>query len=106
MTKKSRKKILGILLLVGTIVTLFVVPWMYVNAWILLLPNTVQDQVDKVIDHRLKSEISYKSTFVDKHINDDRFIFFSSQSILRGTRPKRISPEIRANRIQRNPGRI
>jgi hypothetical protein len=40
------------------------------------MPNTVQGQVDETIEHRMHSEISYKSTYADKHINDDRFIFF------------------------------
>lgn len=38
-----------IALLVGTIVSIFFVPWLLVKAWILPLPDTVQKQLDKAI---------------------------------------------------------
>jgi len=47
------------LLLVGTIVSLFFVPWLLVKAWILPLPDTVQDQLDEAIDHGFVGMIVY-----------------------------------------------
>ncbi|MEZ5056293.1 MAG: hypothetical protein R2879_04575 [Saprospiraceae bacterium] len=35
----------------GTIVSLFFVPWLLVKAWILPLPDTVQEQLDEAISH-------------------------------------------------------
>lgn len=46
----SKKKI-RILLLLGTLISLFFVPWILVKAWILPLPNTVQEQVDDALDY-------------------------------------------------------
>ncbi|MDD4087372.1 MAG: serine hydrolase, partial [Bacteroidales bacterium] len=40
-----------ILLFLGTAISLYFVPWPIVNAWIKPLPNTVQEQVDKVADY-------------------------------------------------------
>ncbi len=51
MTKKKSKRIIRILLFLGTIVSLYFVPWPIVKAWILPLPDTVQEQVDKVADY-------------------------------------------------------
>ena len=45
-----RKRIVRIALLVGTVVSLFFVPWILVKAWILPLPDTVQEQLDQGID--------------------------------------------------------
>ncbi|MGS2727115.1 serine hydrolase domain-containing protein [Psychroserpens sp. BH13MA-6] len=54
-----KKKILRILLLVGTLVSLYFVPWILVWAWILPLPNTVQEQVDEAIGHGFDGMIVY-----------------------------------------------
>lgn len=47
MAKTKSKQILRILLGIGTIISLYFVPWPIVKAWIEPLPDTVQQQVDK-----------------------------------------------------------
>ncbi|MGI9530558.1 serine hydrolase domain-containing protein [Lutimonas sp.] len=59
MEKKKSKRIVRILLLVGTIVSLYFVPWLLVKAWILPLPDTVQEQADQAIDHGFEGLIVY-----------------------------------------------
>lgn len=54
-----KKKIFRIVLLVGTIVSLFYVPWILVWAWILPLPNTIQEQVDETLSHGFDGMIVY-----------------------------------------------
>jgi len=54
-----KKKIFRIVLLVGTLISLFFVPWILVWAWILPLPNTVQEQVDEAINHGFDGMIVY-----------------------------------------------
>ncbi|MFD0964686.1 serine hydrolase domain-containing protein [Pseudofulvibacter geojedonensis] len=54
-----RKKIIQILLLVGTIISLYFVPWILVKAWILPLPKTIQEQVDKSINLGFDGTIVY-----------------------------------------------
>ena len=56
---KPTKTIIRISLLVGTIVSLFFVPWLLVKAWILPLPDTVQEQVDDAIDLGFDGMIAY-----------------------------------------------
>ena len=56
---KKVKWIVRGLLLVGTVVSLFFVPWILVKAWILPLPNTVQGQVDEAIAHGFDGMIVY-----------------------------------------------
>ncbi len=51
MTKKKSKRIIRILLFLGTIISLYFVPWPIVTAWIWPLPNTVQEQVNKAADY-------------------------------------------------------
>ena len=51
MTKKKSKRIIRVLLLLGTIISLYFVPWPIVIAWIMPLPNTIQEQVDKAADY-------------------------------------------------------
>lgn len=58
MTKK-KKWIFRILLLVGTIVSLYFVPWPIVKAWITPLPITVQEQVNKATDYGFDGIIVY-----------------------------------------------
>lgn len=51
MSKINIKRIIRILLFLGTIISLYFVPWPIVKAWIMPLPNTVQEQVDKAKDY-------------------------------------------------------
>ena len=51
MTKNKSKMIAKTLLFLGTIISLYFVPWPIVKAWIKPLPNTVQKQVDKAADY-------------------------------------------------------
>ncbi|MGB5982360.1 MAG: serine hydrolase domain-containing protein [Nonlabens sp.] len=51
MNKKSIKKLLKIALLLGTVISLYFVPWPIITAWIMPLPDTVQEQVDKSSDY-------------------------------------------------------
>jgi D-alanyl-D-alanine carboxypeptidase len=51
MTKKKSIRIIRILLFLGTIISLYFVPWPIVKAWVMPLPNTIQEQVDKAADY-------------------------------------------------------
>jgi CubicO group peptidase (beta-lactamase class C family) len=57
--KETHKQIIRIVLLVGTIVSMFFVPWILVKAWILPLPDTVQEQANEAIDHGFEGIIVY-----------------------------------------------
>lgn len=59
MTKKNTKLLIRILLLIGTIVSMFFVPWLLLKAWILPLPDTVQEQLDEAIGHGFDGMIVY-----------------------------------------------
>lgn len=59
MTKKQTKLILRTALLLGTIISLFYVPWQLVKAWIKPLPDTVQEQVNEAIDMGFDGMIVY-----------------------------------------------
>ncbi|MEQ9288742.1 MAG: serine hydrolase domain-containing protein [Cyclobacteriaceae bacterium] len=52
-------RILRITLLVGTIASMFFVPWILVWAWVLPLPDTVQGQVEEAIGHGFDGMIVY-----------------------------------------------
>ncbi len=67
--KKTSKRIIRILLFLGTIISLYFVPWPIVKAWIMPLPNTVQEQVDKATDYGFDGIIVY----VDKKGNNPEF---------------------------------
>ena len=58
---KSKKSIIiiRILLFGGTIISLFFVPWLLVKAWILPLPDTVQEQLDQAIGNGFEGMIVY-----------------------------------------------
>ena len=43
----------------GTAISLFFVPWLLVKAWILPLPDTVQEQLDEAIGHRFDGMVVY-----------------------------------------------
>lgn len=59
MTKNPKKQILRILLLVGTVISLFFVPWPIVKAWIRPLPDTVQEQLEEGIELGFDGMIVY-----------------------------------------------
>lgn len=59
MTKKNTKRILRIVFIAASISSLFFVPWLLVKAWILPLPDTVQEQLDEAIDHGFDGVIAY-----------------------------------------------
>lgn len=59
MSKKRNKQIFRIVLLLGTVISLFFVPWILVKAWILPLPDTVQEQVDEAIGYGFDGMIVY-----------------------------------------------
>ena len=59
MTKKQTTRIVRIVLLIGTITSMFFVPWILVWVWILPLPDTVQEQVNEAIGHGFDGMIVY-----------------------------------------------
>ncbi|MFD0797219.1 serine hydrolase domain-containing protein [Maribacter chungangensis] len=59
MAKKQTKQILRILFIMASIGSLYFVPWILVKAWILPLPDTVQEQVDEAIGHGFDGMIVY-----------------------------------------------
>jgi len=59
MTKKIKLLIIRILLLGGTAISMFFVPWILVKAWILPLPDTIQKQVDQAILYGFDGMIVY-----------------------------------------------
>jgi D-alanyl-D-alanine carboxypeptidase len=59
MNKKQTKRMIRIILLVGTITSMFFVPWLLVKAWILPLPDTIQEQLDEAIGHGFDGMIVY-----------------------------------------------
>lgn len=59
MTKKQIKRILRIVFIIASISSLWFVPWILVKAWILPLPDTVQEQVDEAIGHGFDGMIVY-----------------------------------------------
>jgi len=56
---KHKTIILRVVLLVGTPISLFFVPWLLVWAWIMPLPNSVQKQLDEAINHGFDGMIVY-----------------------------------------------
>ena len=59
MKSKRAKTIIRIILLVGTITSMFFVPWILVKGWILPLPNSIQEQMEEAIDHGFEGMIVY-----------------------------------------------
>ncbi|WP_045474182.1 serine hydrolase domain-containing protein [Winogradskyella sp. PG-2] len=53
------KRIFRIVLLVGTFISLYFVPWILVKAWIIPLPDTVQEQVNQTLSHGFDGVIVY-----------------------------------------------
>jgi CubicO group peptidase (beta-lactamase class C family) len=59
MTKKQKILIIRVTLLIGAIVSLFFVPWLLVKAWLLPLPDSIQEQLEEAIDHGFDGIIVY-----------------------------------------------
>jgi len=59
LTKKQIKRILRIVFIMASLSSLFFVPWLLVKAWILPLPDTVQEQLDEAIGHGFDGMIVY-----------------------------------------------
>ncbi len=59
MTTIQPKQILRVIFIIVSISSLFFVPWILVKAWILPLPDTVQEQVDEAISHGFDGMIVY-----------------------------------------------
>jgi CubicO group peptidase (beta-lactamase class C family) len=57
--KKRAKQLLRILFIIASISSLYFVPWILVKAWILPLPNTVQEQVNEAIGYGFDGMIVY-----------------------------------------------
>jgi len=72
MTKSRSKLIIRALLLIGTVVSLYFVPWSLLKAWITPLPNTVQEQVNQV------SAYGFDGIIVCVHQKGNKPEFFTS----------------------------
>lgn len=59
MKKIQIKRILRIVFIMASIGSLYFVPWILVKAWILPLPDTVQEQLNKGIEHGFDGMIVY-----------------------------------------------
>ncbi|TJY37215.1 serine hydrolase domain-containing protein [Pontimicrobium aquaticum] len=59
MAKKKTKQVFKIVLITASISSLFFVPWLLVKAWILPLPDTVQEQLDQAIGYGFEGMIVY-----------------------------------------------
>ncbi|MFY0645124.1 MAG: beta-lactamase family protein [Bacteroidia bacterium] len=59
MTKIKTKRILKIVFIMASLSSLYFVPWLLVKAWILPLPDTVQEQLDEAIGHGFDGMIVY-----------------------------------------------
>ncbi|MGQ1945904.1 serine hydrolase domain-containing protein [Geofilum sp. OHC36d9] len=59
MAKKQIKRILRIVFIIASISSLWFVPWILVKAWLLPLPDTVQEQLNEAIDHGFDGMIVY-----------------------------------------------
>jgi CubicO group peptidase (beta-lactamase class C family) len=57
--RKRKTLIIRIILFVGIITSLFFIPWLLVKAWILPLPDTVQEQLDEGVNHGFEGIIVY-----------------------------------------------
>ena len=59
MKKKKIKRIARIVFIIASIGSLYFVPWILVKAWILPLPDTVQEQLEEGIGHGFDGMIVY-----------------------------------------------
>lgn len=54
-----KKQLFRIVLLMGSIISMFFVPWILLKAWITPLPETIQEQVNKTIQYGFDGMIVY-----------------------------------------------
>lgn len=59
MEKKKIKLVIRVILLVGTVISLYFVPWILVKAYLLPLPETVNEQLNEAIDLGFDGIITY-----------------------------------------------
>ncbi|WP_075352271.1 serine hydrolase domain-containing protein [Algoriphagus marinus] len=59
MKKEQLKKLVRIVFILASISSLYFVPWPLVKAWILPLPDTIQEQLDEAIDQGFDGMIVY-----------------------------------------------
>jgi CubicO group peptidase (beta-lactamase class C family) len=59
MKKEQLKKLVRIVFILASIGSLYFVPWPLVKAWILPLPDTIQEQLDEAIDQGFDGMIVY-----------------------------------------------
>ncbi len=59
MKKNQTKRILRIIFIIASISSLYFVPWILVKAWIMPLPDTVQEQVNNAIEYDLDGMLVY-----------------------------------------------
>ncbi|MCC8359847.1 serine hydrolase domain-containing protein [Salinimicrobium sediminilitoris] len=59
MTRQQTKLIITTTLIVGTVISLFFVPWIVLKAWILPLPDTVEEQVEEITNYGFDGVIVY-----------------------------------------------
>lgn len=57
--KKQTKRILRVAFILASLSSLWFVPWILVKAWILPLPDTIQEQLDEAIGHGFDGMIVY-----------------------------------------------
>ncbi|MDN3594252.1 serine hydrolase domain-containing protein [Zunongwangia endophytica] len=69
MSRKTSKNILRIGLALGTIISLFFVPWILLKAWLMPLPTTIQEQANEAIKLGFDGIIIY----VDKKDSESEF---------------------------------
>lgn len=55
----DKKRIFKVVLFLGTAISMFFVPWLLVKAWILPLPDTVQEQLDQAVGHGFEGVVVY-----------------------------------------------
>ncbi len=59
MSKKQINRILRIVFIMASISSLWFVPWIVIKAWILPLPDTIQEQVNDAITYGFDGMIVY-----------------------------------------------
>lgn len=59
MTMQKLRKSIAIAVIVASLGSLYFVPWLLVKAWILPLPNTIQEQLVEAVDHGFSGVVVY-----------------------------------------------
>ncbi|MCG2417812.1 beta-lactamase family protein [Aequorivita sp. F47161] len=59
MKKKQAKNMFKIVLIVGSLVSLWFVPWIVVKAWVLPLPDTIQEQANEAVENGFAGILIY-----------------------------------------------